>query len=372
MTRVLVVVTNMGIGGAERALQSLVRGIDDTRFDISVCCLFEGGRIADELRAEGFDVVEAVARSARDVRGFLRFVDVLRSRRIDVLYINSTPATQSWAAVARLLLPSVKVVSALHFSQRSSRRLRTVLLNLLTYRLTDRFVALSETHRAFFMERQRLPGRRIVVIPNGVDVEAFDGAAGDVGLARKALALGSDKRVVGLLGLLRPEKRHDLFLEAAAAVSARMPDVQFVLIGDGPERARLEAAASRLGLGDKVFFAGAREDVPQVLCAVDVGVLCSRTEAFPMALLEFMAARRPTVATDVGSVSEIIEDQVTGYVVPGDDSRALACAIGHLLEEPDVAREMGQRGYRRVSQKFSLRATIVSTEQLLDEVGALC
>lgn len=372
MTRVLVLVTSMGIGGAERALQRLIRGIDNTRFDVGVCCLFEGGRVADELRAEGFDVVEAIARSAHDVRGFGQFARLLRSRPVDILYVNSMPATQLWAAAAHLLVPGVRVVSALHFSQRSRRRLRTVLVNRLTYRLTDRFVALSQTHRAFIMKGQRLPGERIVVIPNGVDVEPFEEAASNVRAAREALGLTVDVPVIGVLAALRPEKRHDLFLEAAVAVAARYPDAQFLLIGDGPERLRLEAAALRLGLGDRVVFAGAREDVSRVLCAVDIGVLCSRTEAFPLALLEFMAARRPVVASDVGSVREIVQDSVTGYIVPSDDVGALAWAIGRLLDEPLVAQKMGHQGYQRVSDHFRLDAMIRATEQLLAEVASSC
>jgi glycosyltransferase involved in cell wall biosynthesis len=137
-----------------------------------------------------------------------------------------------------------------------------------------------------------------------------------------------------------------------------------LIVGDGPERGRLEALVKQLGLEDTVLLTGARTDVPDVLAALNVAVLSSDYEGIPLSILEFMDAGKPIVATDVGGIPEVIEDGVHGVLVPPRDEAALVAAAADVLRDPEAAREMGARARERCRREFSLDRTVERLQQL--------
>jgi len=183
------------------------------------------------------------------------------------------------------------------------------------------------------------------------------------------LGIDESDKVVGILAVLRPEKDHATFLRAARLVVDRVPDAKFLVVGDGPMRPEIERLIRELGLDDHVVLTGSRSDVPDLLRAMDVFVLSSSTvECFPNALLEAMAAGRPAVCTAVGGVPEMIEDTVTGYLVPVHDPGALADRLVHILSDSELAHRMGEAARARVEALFSLRANVSATEHALEEL----
>jgi glycosyltransferase involved in cell wall biosynthesis len=167
--------------------------------------------------------------------------------------------------------------------------------------------------------------------------------------------------------VLRPEKDHGTFLKAVAELAGRWPDVTFAVLGDGPERERLERLAEELGLGGRVFFGGWISDAAMALRAIDVVVFSSKpvVETAPLAALEAMATAVPVVASDVGALREQIEDGRTGYLVPAGDSGALAAKISELLaDEPRRAR-MAERSREVVEDRFRLDENIAASASLL-------
>ncbi|MFN2588992.1 MAG: glycosyltransferase [Actinomycetota bacterium] len=338
MTRPGVVIANssLNVGGAERVLAELARGLRRRGHVVDVCCLYAAGPVGEELRRDGVSVTDGFLRGKADVLGFVRLVRWLRRVGPDVFYFNNQPLTQLWGAPAARVARVPVRVTAFHCTFRDPRKdRRGRVLNGILGRGVDLCIALSEGQREYLVDKESMPRDRIVVIPNGVDAARYEVPASERLRKRRELGLPETAVVVGMVAQLRPEKNHAMLLRAARHVLAQRDDVFFVAAGGGEGLVRLEDAAARLGVASHVRFLGTRPDVPALMAACDVGVLCSfaRVETFPLAVLEFMAAARPVVATDVGAVREIVVPGQTGFIVPVDDDRALARELLGLADD---------------------------------------
>jgi len=208
------------------------------------------------------------------------------------------------------------------------------------------------------------PGR-VLFVPNGIAArEPTPGRD-----PRRELGIAADAPVVGSVGTLRPEKRFDVLLRAAARLVA-WPGFRVVIVGAGPERGRLERLAAELGLADAVMLLGARTDVPDVIRAFDVAVNCSDFEGTPLSVLEYMDAGLPVVAARVGGLPSLIDDGVHGLLVPRRDPAALADALDELLADGDRRRAMGAAGRRRRSAEFDLEVMVDRLEDLYERLYA--
>ncbi len=193
------------------------------------------------------------------------------------------------------------------------------------------------------------------VIPYGFDLAPFATPASDRATVRRDLGIAPDALAVGIVGRLVPIKNLGLFFRAAHRVAAEHPRTVFVVAGDGDLRSALEPEAREL-LGDRVVFTGWVGDLPSLYASLDVTVLTSLNEGTPVALIEAAAAGIAAVATDVGGVRDVVEDGVTGLLVPSEDADALAATIGRLLADPHARAAMGERGRARAVERFSADA----------------
>jgi glycosyltransferase involved in cell wall biosynthesis len=211
------------------------------------------------------------------------------------------------------------------------------------------------------------PACRVLAIPNGVHTRRFTPRESSPQLPSKELRFGA-RHMVLVTGNLSEVKGHPTFLEAARLIAASLDDCAFVLVGGETSSPGygdyLRGLASDLGIADKVHFIGWRDDVPAILKMADVVVLPSLAEGFPLAILEAMACARPVVATTVGGVAEAVIDGVTGLLVAPKDPGGLAAAIRRVLENPDLARRMGEAGRRRIEEKFSLEQVGARIEEI--------
>jgi glycosyltransferase involved in cell wall biosynthesis len=224
------------------------------------------------------------------------------------------------------------------------------------YGVVDRFVLRRFARVVAVSEgvRQRLLGSgvkkdRIAMIGNGIDLRPFDRAPAVV----KDELNWHEYPVVGLVGRLSVEKGVDIFLNAAVLVLARCPDAKFVVVGDGPDSAALEALIDKLGIRGSVRMLGRRDDMPSVYASLDVMVSSSRLEGLPIAILEGMASRLPMVATAVGEVPAVVRNGRTGVVVPVEDPELLAEAIVELLRDPAKRERYGAEARKLVRDEYS-------------------
>lgn len=233
---------------------------------------------------------------------------------------------------------------------------------------TTAIIAVSEEVKADLARLRVAPPERIFVVPLGFELQRFglEPAARAEARARTRLALGfrDQDRVVTLVGRLSPIKRVDRFLAVARRVSAADDAVRFLIAGDGELRAELRASSDARDLGDRVVWAGVRRDMPEVYAASDVVVLTSDNEGTPVSLIEAHAAELPVVSTRVGGVSAVVQDGVSGRVLPVDDVEGMAAAISCLLNNPRLARTYGAAGQRYVLAKFSLDRLVSDMDTL--------
>lgn len=193
------------------------------------------------------------------------------------------------------------------------------------------------------------------VIPNGIDLGRLAPFRVERRAARAAARFDPERRLVAQVGRLAPQKDYPTFLAAAARVAVEAPDVDFLVVGDGEERASLEALAARHGLAGRLRFTGLRHDVPALLGGVDVLALTSTFEGFPNVILEAMATGAVAVATDVGGVRELVVAGETGVLVAPRSPDATAAAVLDVLRDPARARDMALAARRRVEEQFDVR-----------------
>jgi glycosyltransferase involved in cell wall biosynthesis len=226
---------------------------------------------------------------------------------------------------------------------------------------TTRILTNSEFAKQVVLDAERAPAGKITVWYPGVDLARYGRSAGD---PHAALALGipEARPVVGIVANYREVKDLPLFLRAAQKVAAAMPEPVFLLAGSGELKAELERLAVSLGIGGRVFFSDGRGAVPDYLARMAVACLSSKSEGLPNAILEYMAAGLPVVATDVGGNAELIEDGSNGFLVRSRDPEAFARPIIELLRNHELRERMGQRGLARARARFDRAGAVRSLE----------
>jgi glycosyltransferase involved in cell wall biosynthesis len=190
---------------------------------------------------------------------------------------------------------------------------------------------------------------RIHLVRNGIDLRPFDNANPSL----RNTSITNDPQIVGLVGRLSVEKGVDIFLRAAALVLAEFPSTKFVIVGEGPDREKLEALINELKLRDSVSMVGRRNDMPGVYASLDILVSSSRLEGLPMTILEGMASRLPLVAASVGDVPTVVLDGDTGMLVPPENVEALASRIVDLLRNPEQRKHFGAAARKLIEDEYS-------------------
>lgn len=349
--RVLYVVNNFVAGGAERHLLELWRHIDRVRFEVEVACFRREGAFLGEVEALGWPVhvlsVPKTIYTLAGARGLLRLARLVRSRRPDVIHGYLFGPNLFAALAGRWCGVRAVVVAKRNVDAFETRR--QIAVQRLSHRLATHVTAVSEAVAATSVALG-VPRSRVTVIPNGVDVTRFDALA----RTRAELGLVPAPPVIGSVGCLEARKDYGTLFDALERLALAGRSFQVVLIGDGSERAALQARAAVLGR--PVRFLGERDDVERLLPVMEVFVLSSREEGIPNALLEAMAAGRACVATAVGGVPEVLTDGVTGWLVPAADPLALAGALAEALDRPDEANRRAAAARRDIVEHRSIDA----------------
>ena len=338
-------------GGTERQMSELVRRLDPARWQVHVGCFRAEGAWLDRVR-EAAPVTDFNVRSLRGADTLSRaraFARWCRDRRLAVLHTADLPSNIFGQPAAAFAGVPVRIANRRDVNP--GRAAHELIAQRIGYAFAHRVVANCRA-AADRLRFEGVPARKIAVIPNGLDTEVY-ALRGPIARVRRVATVAN----------LRPEKGHDVLLDAAAIVVRRFPDAHFDIVGAGPELAALEARAESLGLTSAVSFLGHCEDVPARLAAADLFVLPSRSEAFPNAVLEAMAIGLPTIASAVGGLLEVIQPERNGVLVPVGDPQALARAISGLMADPARAARLGAAA-RAHAQTFSFSGMVAGFEQI--------
>ena len=372
--KIVYLITELSIGGAQFALLRLLRGLDRRRFQPLVLCLFNGeGRVAQEIRLQDVPVEDLRMTSKWRLDALWRLYRALRREQPALLHTWLFHANFSGRILGRLA--GVPLIVSAERTMGMEGRAR-MWLNRLSTPLADRILCVSPQVASFAAQEIGLPADKLVVIPNGLDCSEFSAAPGRQA-ARQALGLAEDGLWIGSLGRLEPVKGFDLLLDAFALilVPGFLPEqialhLRLAIVGDGPERPALQVQAQRLGITDRLVFLGETHQVPLFMAGLDLFALASRHEGMPNALLEAMAAGLPVVSTRAGGALDVVLPDQTGLLVPIEQPGALAQALARLLVDEAFRRRLGEAGRQRVQEHFSIQTTVQRTQWLYEELLA--
>ena len=351
-------------GGGERMASTLAAAVDPERFDRLLCSSRShmASTFEDTLDAAGVRVLLLDRRSKVDLASWRPLYDLLRRERVDILHAHKF-GSNLWGTIIGRLARVPVVVAHEHTWSYEGQPVRRLLDRHVIARGADAFVAVSREDQRRMIEIERVPPDVIRFLPNGIPRQQRRGNN-----VRAELGVAADALVVGAVGQLRPEKAFDVLVEVAGELVEQTPRLKVLIAGDGQERDTLEARVRALGLEDVVLLLGPRDDVPDVLAAVDVAVLCSTREGSPLSVMEYMAARRAIVATDVGGVSDLIEHDRHGVLVAPGDGPALTEAVRELLADPPRRARLGAAAAERQRAEFDFDVLVQHVEDLYEEL----
>ncbi len=373
--RILQLIDSFDEGGSERQAIDLTRRLyDGGKFEIHLATLKAEGVLRTQI--EGLDLGPLPSFPLKSFYGpsgltqLTKFIRHLRKSKIDILhthdfYTNIFGMTAGFLAGVKVRIASRRETSGM----RTARQLQ---LQKVAYKLAHQIVANSESVKGKLLE-EGIRNSRISLIYNGLDTSRVVAPAKTTRAENlKKLSLPEttiDQRFVTIVANMRHDvKDYPMFLRAAKSVASNVPDAAFLLAGEGELQKSLRQQAAQLGIADRAFFLGRCEHIAELLSVSDVCVLSSKAEGFSNSILEYMAAGKPVVATNVGGASEAIIENETGYLVPSGDDHLMAKRIVSLLRDPHRARAMGEQGRRVVSEKFSSDAFLANTEALYDRL----
>lgn len=355
---VCLVITDLDVGGAERALVALATRLDRRRWDPSVIALGNEGALVAPLRQAGIETICLDVARERPFQAVVRLAKALRCRKprlVQSFLFHANVASR----LAAPLAGCPWVVGGLRVAERQKGW--HVALDRRTASLSAGSVCVSEGVRRFNADAGISPDR-LTVIPNGIDPLRFDHAEK---VSRSELGVPEEAHLVVYVGRLDVQKGIPFLLDAAEQVVATRPQWHLAMVGDGPERASLRARTdSSALLSGRVHWLGRRDDIPSVLKAADLLVLPSLWEGMPNVVLEAMAARRAVVATAVEGTEDLVITGQTGWLVPTKDAEALAGSLEDAVDHPNLTRQYGEAGRRRIESEFSVASVVNAYEHL--------
>jgi sugar transferase (PEP-CTERM/EpsH1 system associated) len=348
--RVAHVTQGLDVGGQERLLVEMARHRDASRFDWIVIALGNRGPLAESIEAAGVRVVTLDTPTGFRLGLWRRLAKVFRAEQVNVVHthddrplVYGIPAAW-WAGVP-------KRIHTHHHGRLAQFTRRQLFLMRQAARFCQRFVCVSHDSARYMIE-QGIPATRVQTIWNGIDLTRF------------AYQGPCDDGPIVTVARLSPEKDIATLLRAVPPVLAAFPEARFEIAGDGPCRAELAQLAAGLGIQERVTFHGEMRDIPALLARARLFVLPSQSEGISLTLLEAMARGLPVVTTQVGGSPEVVEQGVTGVLVPPRDPAALAHAITPMLADPPRARQMGLAGRQRVETCFDILKVTAQYESL--------
>lgn len=357
------------IGGTETQAVELARRLDPQRYQVTIGCLRREGPLLERLKGTPVEIVEVKMGGGIDSpAGLLRIVKLarfLRKQRFQILHAHDLWSNMIGMPAALLARTPVTITSQRDLSHDAwygtyRRRVLRFLQRRSSVVLTN-----AKAIRDGLIEQDHLPPDKVCVVYNGVDLDRFH-----VSADREKMFPGSagNKLIVLVGNMITDVKGHPVLISAAKEIVKVHPRTQFVLVGEGSKRSEFEQRVKDLGLEANFLFLGRRSDVPAILACCDIAVLPSLAEGLPNAVLEYLAAGLPVVATALGGNLEIIQDGTTGLLVPPQDSQALAAALIKVLSDDAFAARISEAGNDYVKQNFSFERLVADVEQLYSKL----
>jgi glycosyltransferase involved in cell wall biosynthesis len=359
--RILHIIDTLNAGGTEKQCVKIIKGTNKDKFEVQMVTFNRNGPLFHDLEKEGIQVNEfRITRGYYTLTSILQILRLARFIRKGEFHIVQTYGFYS--TIPGVLAAKIARVPVVLSGKRDMNEMlprHKVVVEKLFWRFCDRIVVNAKKIRDYLICDEGISREKIELIYNGVDLN-YCGKFTQMDYHSKA-------NIIGMIANFRKQKDHSTFLIAAANILKDKPDARFVLVGSGPSQDEIKNLAKRLGINDNITFKGTKigKELHEILNSFTISVLSSTNEGVPNVILESLALGIPVIANPSGGVPEVIEDGLTGYIVPYKRPDILAEKIIYLIDNKDVAMKLGARGREIVTRAFS-------TKKMLDSFDDLC
>ena len=360
------------LGGAEAYLKLLVPEIPQQEYQprVALSPLPQMAPLAQFFDERGICVDEVDSANRSPLKVFLECYRYFRRHQPTIVHFNLNntfscfvPILAAYFSRVPWKLATEHLDLQLAIGKRAGVRTKKVVKRVMTFCL-DYTIPVSQANKQLLVQDYRVHPYRLKLILNGIDVNRFSFSESGRRAIRQSLGIGPEQTLVGTVARFNFQKGHQYTVDAIPAILKSCPQTRFLFIGEGPTQARLADRVSRLGLEPYVIFAGAREDIPEILSALDIFLLTSLYEGLPLSILEAMAVGLPVVATSVSGTPEAVADEHTGLLIPPADSQAVASAVVRLVRDPGARRRMGANGRDLVHRRFDKSLMVRQVEHI--------
>jgi glycosyltransferase involved in cell wall biosynthesis len=372
--KLLYVITKLELGGAQKQLLNLIRGLDKEKFTPFLFTAKEGLILNETLSIPGLTVKTSkwLERPINPLKDFLALFEVyqfIKKNKITIVHTHSSKAGILGRLAARLakvrfLIHTVHGWSFNDYQPLVLRRL-FIFLERIVGKFTDRIIVVSYHDKEKGMNNGIGKEGKYVIIRYGIDYTEFRKRNQNI---RRELGINLDDLLVTNISCLKPQKSPLDFVKLSSLVNQNLPNVKFLLVGDGQLRENIEGFISRFGLKHNFILTGWRQDIPEILSATDILVLTSLWEGLPIVALEAMAVGLPVVATSTGGVEEVVIDGETGFIVAQKDMYKMSERLATLLKDSDLKRRMGENAKNNLDSNFTIQEMVKNNQSLYENL----
>ena len=367
--RILYVIDGIEFGGGERVFAQLLNGLPEDRFEPYLASA-PNDAFLKNIKSKNLVFYPVDFSNRFNPLPLMRLYRIVKSQRIDIVHSQGARA-DFFARIAAKLAKVPIIISTVQmlvegYNVGYLKRFLYQTFDRFSERFVDYFLVVSSVLKENMIEVHGIPPDKIIKIYNGIETDYYKPVGNEEMRykIRREFAVNDSDILIASLGRLVWQKGFEYFLHAIPEILREIPDARFILVGDGPLRPELERLAVELGEGDKIIFAGYRSDVRDVLAALDIVVIPSVLEGFPMITLEAMAMAKPIVAAKIDGITEQITDGINGILIPPKDSSAIAQAIIRLINDRESGKKLGLAARKRVEQEFSVEKMVSETEKV--------
>ncbi|MGD9489371.1 MAG: glycosyltransferase [Calditrichaceae bacterium] len=361
---ILLIKDSSGIFGSERVILTLLNNYDKDRFNISLICMRRGDGKSDKLIEQaagiGANVIPIDVNGRLDTGAIVKMRRILKKESINIIHTHDFKS-DFYGLAASINLP-VKRIATAHGSTKDSLLKKTYLFftERIIYHFFHSIIAVS--NQIYGDLQKHMPGGKVKVIQNGIDLSILGNGSPEED--QNPVFTENGKKVFAVVGRLFPDKGHRFFINAFARVLNKFPETAALIVGDGPAREEIESQISNLRLEKNISLCGVRNDMNNVYEKIDFLVIPSLREGLPYVLLEAMSKKIPVIATSVGDIPVLIQNDKTGYLISPADEAALEKSMLDCLVDEARASRIADNAFKLVNQKYSGRKMVQDTESL--------
>ena len=363
------VVFSFSAGGIENGIVNLVNNLDPDRYRHTIVCLTKAGEFSEKIQADNCQIVELHKKDGNDWKLPLKLRRVFKSNRIDIVHLRGW-ATLIEGIIGAKLAGVKKIIYGFHgktIQDISTRNRKRQFAEMIAMRFIDRVVTLSEIMAADYQQYAKISSTKIQFIYNGVDTDKFNNKI-NFKETRKELAINEKDFVIGSVGRLDPVKDFPTLIKAFSMFSKDICCSKLIIVGDGPERAALEKLAKELGVENNTIFTGYRNDIDNLMQAMNVYVQTSLYEGFSNTIVEAMAVGLPVVATDVGGNSVLLNNEENGFLIEKQNPKNLKIKLQQLAENSSTRQIISTNNRMKTLKNFSFPQMVQRYNKLYSEI----